>query len=441
MKIDRLGLLLAGHLVVLVVACSSSSGNGTAPKGGAFSSTQGSGNASSSAQGGTTNAGAAGAGGSLGASSRSVQGGEAGTTAASAATTASSAGSLAAGGTTGSSAGVRSSDDHTGGGQTSGGTDRSGGSTGSGGVVGSSTGGNVGAAGSTGTSSSSRAIDAGAPIDSGTATPKTCSPSASTLAKGDSTRTIKVGDLSRTYLLHVPSSYTGTSPVPFVIDFHGMGDTPDKQKGMSGFLALSDSDGFLIAWPTGIDQAWNFGPCCTCSRTVDDLGFAKAIVNEVASLACIDLKRVYANGFSIGGAMTNYLACNAADVFAAATPSASDLLGSGQLPCQPVRPISVLAFRGTADTTVPYAGAKATTPNSCPAVLDMLGAEASLSKWASIDSCTDTPTTTTVSNGTQKLYTQCAGGVEVGLYTMQGAGHTPGPGKAAWSFLKNKSLP
>jgi polyhydroxybutyrate depolymerase len=441
MKIDRLGLLLAGHLVVLVAACSSSSGNGTAPKGGASSSTRGSGHSSSSLLGGTTNAGAAGAGGSLGASSPSPQGGEAGATAASA--TASSGGSLAQAGATGGSVSASTSEVRTSPGGQSGGSTSPSGGTASGGSNKSSTstGGSGGLAGSTGAGGSSRSADAGAPVDSGTGTPKTCSSSASALAKGDNTRTIKVGDLSRTYLLHVPSSYTGTNPVPFVIDFHGMGDTPDKQKGMSGFLALSDAEGFLIAWPTGIDKAWNFGPCCTCSKTVDDLGFAKAMGNEVASLACIDLKRVYANGFSIGGAMTHYLACNAADVFAAATPSASDLLGSGQLPCQPVRPISVLAFRGTEDTTVPYAGLKGSTPNSCPAVLDMLGAEASLSKWASIDSCTGTPTTTAVTNGSQKLYTQCAGGVEVGLYTMQGAGHTPGPGKAAWSFLKTKSLP
>jgi polyhydroxybutyrate depolymerase len=241
----------------------------------------------------------------------------------------------------------------------------------------------------------------------------------------------------------VPSSYSGTSAVPFIIDFHGMGDTPDRQKAMSGFLALSDSNGFLIAWPTGIDKAWNFGPCCTCSKTVDDLGFAKAIVAEVEAMACIDAKRVYANGFSIGAAMTNYVACNGADVFAAATPSASDLLGSNQTPCNPIRPISVLAFRGTADPTVSYAGGSAVTPNSCPATLDLLGAVASFNKWATIDACTGTPTTTNVTNpnGTQMLYTQCAGGTEVGLYTIQGGAHAPGPADVAWNFLKTKSLP
>jgi polyhydroxybutyrate depolymerase len=241
----------------------------------------------------------------------------------------------------------------------------------------------------------------------------------------------------------VPSSYTGTSAVPLVLDFHGMGDTPERQKAMSGFAALSDSDGFLIAWPTGIEQTWNFGPCCTCSKTVDDLGLAKAIVAEIEAMACIDAKRVYANGFSICGAMTNFVACNAADVFAAATPSASDLLSPSQTPCNPVRPISVLAFRGTADPTVPYTGGASVTPNSCPATLNLLGAVASFNKWAAIDSCTGTATTTTVSNpnGTLMRSSQCAGGVEVGLYTIQGGVHAPGPGNVAWDFLKTKSMP
>ncbi len=44
-------------------------------------------------------------------------------------------------------------------------------------------------------------------------------------------------------------------------------------------------------------------------------------------------------------------------------------------------------------------------------------------------------------SGTQMLHTECAGGVEVGLYTIQGGGHSPGPGTVAWNFLKTKSLP
>jgi polyhydroxybutyrate depolymerase len=83
-----------------------------------------------------------------------------------------------------------------------------------------------------------------------------------------------------------------------------------SQRSSSGFGALSDRDGFVITWPNGIDNAWNIGPCCTRSRDVDDLGFAKAIVAEVTSAGCIDSKRIYATGFSMGGGFSHFLACS-----------------------------------------------------------------------------------------------------------------------------------
>jgi polyhydroxybutyrate depolymerase len=407
MRSDRLGLLFVATLGVFGAACSS--GSTKAGQGG------------STSRGGTMSLGGVFASGG----------------------SAASGGAVATGGTTASGG-------NTSGGTSAGGTVASGGAAGQVGSGGSSSlggsssgnGGRSSAGGNSGVGGHPT-FDGGTAIDGGTIKPNVCTASDSTVAKGDSTRTIQVGGASRTYLLHVPSTYNGASAVPLVLDFHGMGDTPERQKAMSGFAALSDSDGFLIAWPAGIEQTWNFGPCCTCSKTVDDLGFAKAIVSEIEAMACIDAKRVYANGFSIGGAMTNFVACNAADVFAAATPSASDLLTPSQTPCNPVRPISVLAFRGTADPTVPYAGGASVTPNSCPATLNLLGAVASFNKWAAIDSCTGTPTTASVTNpsGTLMKSSQCAGGVEVGLYTIQGGGHAPGPGKVAWDFLKTKSLP
>jgi poly(3-hydroxybutyrate) depolymerase len=274
---------------------------------------------------------------------------------------------------------------------------------------------------------------AGSGDDGGTTT---CS-GTSTLPKGDSNRTINVGGTSRTYILHVPASYTGTTPVPFVIDFHPLGGTGSGQKSSSGMSALSDQDGFIIAWPNGIDNAWNIGPCCTVSRTVDDLGFAKGMVAEISAAGCIDAKRVYASGFSMGGGISHYLACNAADVFAAVTPSAFDLLEETEEPCHPSRPISVLAFRGTSDTTVPYAGGASMPPNGCCSTIHFLGAEPTLAKWAQLSNCTGTATT----SGNTKMYTQCAGAMQVGLYTIQGGGHTSGPAATAWDFLKTKSLP
>jgi len=246
-----------------------------------------------------------------------------------------------------------------------------------------------------------------------------------------------VGAVSRSYILHVPSSYTGMTAVPLVLDFHALGGTGSSQRGSSGFAALSDRDGFVIAWPNGIDNAWNVGPCCTRSRDVDDLGFAKAIVNELKSAGCIDGKRVYATGFSMGGGMSHFLACNAADVFAAVAPHAFDLLTETEEPCRPSRPISVLSFRGTADPVVPFAGGASTPPNGCCPQIHFLGAEGTLARWAQLDTCTGNPT----ASGSTRLFSQCSAGVEVGLYTIQGGSHAPGPAGTAWDFLKSKSLP
>lgn len=253
-----------------------------------------------------------------------------------------------------------------------------------------------------------------------------------TLTAGNSTKTIQVGGVSRSYILHVPANYTGAKPVPLVIDFHGLGGTGTQEQSASGYQKISDQEGFLILFPNGIDNAWNIGPCCTNSRDVDDLGFAKAMVTSTAAQACIDLKRVYATGISMGGGMSHYLACNAAEVFAAVAPAAFDLLVPEEEPCTPSRPISVLAFRGTADTVVPYAGGKGSAGK-----ITFLGAQASLQRWVGLDGCM-TPTTV---DGECTYYKTCSAAVEVGLCVKQGGGHAGGDPSVGWAFLNRFMLP
>jgi len=238
--------------------------------------------------------------------------------------------------------------------------------------------------------------------------------------------------MNRTYILHVPTAYTGKTPVPLVLDFHALGGTGSQEQSLSGYQAIADREGFPILFPDGIDNAWNIGPCCTNSRTVDDLGFAKGMVAAIVAQACIDTNRVYATGFSMGGGMSHYLACNAADVFAAVAPASFDLLVPDEEPCAPSRPISVITYRGTADTTVPYAGGKGPSGK-----VTFLGAQGSFQRWASIDGCM-TPTT---ANGDCTYYKTCSGGVEVGLCVKQGGGHAPGDANVGWSFLSRFSLP
>ena len=255
---------------------------------------------------------------------------------------------------------------------------------------------------------------------------------------GEATSTVQVGGMARTFILHVPQSYTGKMPVPLVMDWHGLGSSGAGQAGVSGYKALADQEGFIIAWPNGIDQAWNIGPCCTTSRSIDDLAFTKAIVEDVKKRACVDPKRIYADGYSMGGGMSHYLACNAADVFAAVAPSAFDLLPEDEEPCHPTRPITVILFRGTADPIVPYGGGASMPPNGLNVTIHFLGAEATFKRWADLDGCTGMPTDT---GGGCSTYSECKEGVAVTLCTKQGGSHDPGDPKVGWDMLKKHPMP
>jgi polyhydroxybutyrate depolymerase len=267
-------------------------------------------------------------------------------------------------------------------------------------------------------------------------------PAGATLKAGNSAGSLMVGSVKRDYLMHVPASYTGRAAVPLVLDFHPLLMDAAYQRTNSGYAALADKEGFIVAYPDGVDPAWNVGPCCTKERSVDDLGFAKALVAKLKTEACVDAKRVYAVGFSNGGGMAHHVACNAADVFAAVAPASFDLLVEAEQPCHPVRPISVLAFRSTNDNIVPYAGGASSPPTALLGYtlgqIHFLGAQGTFTHWAELNKCTDTPGDSGMGC---KTYKQCAAGVEVTLCTSPSDGHKTGPAAQGWATLKRFTLP
>jgi polyhydroxybutyrate depolymerase len=283
------------------------------------------------------------------------------------------------------------------------------------------------------------AITRAPPGDGGTdgAAPVTCPSPA--LQSGDSMETVRVGSVSRNYLLHVPSAYDGSRPVPLIIDFHGLTVTGMTQRNLSTYPDETGPEGVIMAFPTGLPgpsgNAWNVGPCCVAN--VDDVAFARTVVAQVSATACIDPKRVYAAGFSMGGGMAHFIACHAADVFAAAAPSSFDLLEENVGDCRPARPITVISFRGSGDNLVPYAGGFSSVVPGMP--VTFLGAQASFQKWAEIDQCAGAPSAPD-GNGCAS-YANCAGGVEVVLCTDQGGGQAQGNAGIAWPILKRHPLP
>lgn len=279
--------------------------------------------------------------------------------------------------------------------------------------------------------------DGGTGTDTDTVAPASCPSPA--LRPGDSTQTIQVGSVSRGYVLHVPEAYDGSKPAPLVVDFHALTGSGAQERANSPYPDETDPDGALMAFPNGLSgpagPAWDVGPCCV--GNVDDVAFIRAVVARISATACVDPKRIYATGVSMGGGMAHHIACHAADLFAAVAPSAFDLLEENVDDCQPPRPITVISFRGTADMLVPYDGGASSVVPGMP--VTFLGAQATFRKWAEIDRCSGQPSTQD-SNGCS-TYANCQGGAEVVLCTKQGGGVEAGNAGVAWPLLKKHLLP
>jgi polyhydroxybutyrate depolymerase len=202
--------------------------------------------------------------------------------------------------------------------------------------------------------------------------------------------------------VHVPRGYTGTTPVALVLVIHGAHNTPAMARSWSQMNPVADQNGFVVAYPAGLD-CWNTGGVLPgCGAADDDVGFLRAVVSDVETNACIDVKRVYATGISNGSMMAQYMGCQAADVFAAVGGVAG---GVGR--CSPSRPISVFYVHGTEDRTVSYSSA-----------------QPSVTAWASRDGCSGTPVETYAQGSTRCVTHQgCKDGVEVEFCTVTGMGH------------------
>lgn len=296
----------------------------------------------------------------------------------------------------------------------------------------------------------------------------------------------------RDFILRLPSSYAASSKSPLVLAFHGGGG---QKEGMNPLTCrdgdlesaaclsqVAEREGFAVAYPDGTDgglgfRTWNQGGkrsglACpyACEQEVDDVAYVRALLDEIARVASVDPKRVYATGFSNGAGMSHRLACELSDRIAAIAPVG----GANQFAlveaCEPVRPVPVLQIHGTADPCWPYEGGSgdcvASVRGSYAGVeASTVGTEAEPG-WAVRNGCSlADPELLSLPDldgdgraPTERRFQQCE--AEVVLLSVDGAGHTwPGgdpylaerrigrlsldfdASERVWTFLRDKRLP
>lgn len=244
--------------------------------------------------------------------------------------------------------------------------------------------------------------------------------------------TIVSSGQNREYLLYVPSSYDRTKPTPLVISMHAGLQWPASQLETSQWNKVADEHGFIVVYPSGTTlngrgtgvrpKIWFINPE---ANAMENVRFISDLIDTLEAAYNIDPTRIYANGFSNGGAMTFALSCRLSHRIATVGTVAA---AHDQQPfswCEDPRPIPLIAFHGTADPLVPYRGGlKWLSPNPFPSVTPWVA------DWARRNRCGPNPVESAVAADVTRLeYTQCADDASVVLYTVEGGGHSWPGGK------------
>lgn len=142
-------------------------------------------------------------------------------------------------------------------------------------------------------------------------------------------RTIEVDGYTRCWFEYIPKHLKESRiNIPMVITMHGRGGSAESFFDLSGLSCVAEERDFIAVFPeSGIYQqkpgglknvlAWNGS---YDGKSIDDVKFIKAMIEDIKKRYSVDTHRIYACGQSSGGMMTAELAVRAPEIFAAVSP-------------------------------------------------------------------------------------------------------------------------
>lgn len=166
--------------------------------------------------------------------------------------------------------------------------------------------------------------------------------------------------LARQFIVYVPTNYNTDTDYPLMINFHGFGGTASDFVETADMRSLAESENFIVVYPQGTLLGgyphWNSSaPSSDNKSSVDDIGFVEALIENISSTYSINENRIYAAGYSNGGFMSYYLACNSTK-FAAIGSVAGTMIDDSYQNCNALVPTAMINIHGTADSVVLYEG-------------------------------------------------------------------------------------
>lgn len=251
---------------------------------------------------------------------------------------------------------------------------------------------------------------------------------------GDHEFSLSHGSRQRSYILHVPPQALAGKRLAAVLNFHGGGGNAKAHQAYVRMDALADREGFFVVYPNGTGAlkdkllTWNAGTCCGPSvlEQVDDVGFVRALLDDLEQRAPLDAARVYATGLSNGAMMAYRLAAQMPERIAAIAPVAGSMVARE---IYPGHSMPVMHIHSVDDPRALYLGGLGPPfPMTRTRVLHP-PVEEGIARWVANDACAATPRQEAALRdekgftATRIVYAPCKGGAEVVLWKLTGSGH------------------
>jgi len=172
-------------------------------------------------------------------------------------------------------------------------------------------------------------------------------------------QTIYYDGNNREYELYIPENYNDSNVVPLLFNFHGGNGTMSDQIYLSDMRSLADENNFIIVYPQAIADPTDDGSLNWIFKgdsDHDDIYFIESIIDELSSQYSIDLSRVYACGYSLGGEFVYELLCRLNNKIAAGVVVARTMGQYQYENCNPEHPTAIMTILGTEDYESNYDG-------------------------------------------------------------------------------------
>ena len=185
---------------------------------------------------------------------------------------------------------------------------------------------------------------------------------------------IHIGDLRRSYYVHVPLTGDKQTLMPVVIMLHGAGGSSLNAAMHYGWPEKADKEGFLAVFPEamrlqpGQPAHFQSNPCVwndgselgiLSQSGIDDIGFLKGLIEDIQGKYAIDMRRIFLTGFSNGAGLCFRAGVELSEYIAAIAP----VMGRNwSADAHPKKPMSALLIVGELDPMNPLLGGTGKNP-------------------------------------------------------------------------------